>query len=71
MNDWRKHRKSTFQIKYICQKIERGKKTKYSLFETWIPIKDAEAEIERLKQEYSCGIHTLKSESQKTKASNY
>ena len=71
MSNWRKHRKSTFQIKHICQKIERGKKAKYSLFEAWIPIKDAEAEIERLKQKYSCVINNLKRESQKTKASNY
>jgi hypothetical protein len=57
MNDWRKHRKSTFQIKYICQKIERGRKGKYSLFDAWVPLKDAEAEIKRLKKRmHTCSL---------------
>jgi hypothetical protein len=68
MSNWRKHRKSTFQIKYICQKIERGKKARYSLFDAWIPIRDAEAEIERLKQKYTRVILALKRE---IKARNY
>jgi hypothetical protein len=60
MSNWRKHRKSTFQIKHICQKIERGKKARYSMFDAWIPIKDAESEIERVKQENARLTLTLK-----------
>jgi hypothetical protein len=71
MSDWKKHRKSTFQIKYICQKIERGKKGKYSLFDAWIPIKDAETEIERLKQEHARVVLTHKREIKKPKKRNY
>jgi hypothetical protein len=62
MNDWRKHRKSTFQIKYICQKIERGRKGKYSLFDAWVPLRDAEAEIKRLKKEYTRVVLSLRIE---------
>jgi hypothetical protein len=50
MNDWRKHKKSTFQIKYLCQKLERGKFGNYSMFDAWVPLRDAEAEIKRLKK---------------------
>jgi hypothetical protein len=58
MSNWRKHKKSTFQIKNLCQKLERGKIGKYSMFDVWIPIRDAEAEIKRLKKE---NAHTLQS----------
>jgi hypothetical protein len=71
MSNWRKHRKSTFQIKHICQKIELGRKVRYSLFDAWIPIKDAETEIERLKQEYARVILALKREIKRIKTRNY
>jgi hypothetical protein len=67
LSDWRKHKKSIFQIKYICQKLEQGKIGKYSLFDAWIPIKDAEAEIKRLKQEYARAILSLRREIKKIK----
>jgi hypothetical protein len=60
MNNWRKHKKAAFQIKHICQKIERGKIGKYSLFDAWVPLKDAEAEIKRLKKEYASTILSLR-----------
>jgi hypothetical protein len=51
MSNWRKHKKSTFQIKYLCQKLEQGKFVNYSMFDAWVPLKDAEAEIKRLKKQ--------------------
>lgn len=60
MSKWRKHKKSTFQIKAICQKIEQGRILEYSMFDNWVPIKDAEAEIRRLKEEYASAIFSLR-----------
>jgi hypothetical protein len=68
MSKWREHKKSTFQIKNICQKIERGRILKYSMFDNWIPIKDAETEIERLKKEYASTILSLRKQINKIRA---
>ncbi len=68
MSNWRKHKKSTFQIKNLCQKIEQGKIGNYSMFDAWIPIKDAEAEIKRLKQEYAHAILSLRRQNNKIRA---
>jgi hypothetical protein len=62
MSNWRKHKKATFQIKNICQRLEQGKIGKYSMFEAWIPIKVAEAEIKRLKKEHARAILDLRRE---------
>ena len=65
MSNWRKHKKSTFQIKSICQKIERGRTGKYSMFDVWIPIRDVEAEIKRLKKRLrECNIEPQKEDSE-------
>jgi hypothetical protein len=61
MSNSRKHKKSTFQIKNLCQKIEQGRIGRYSMFDIWIPIEDAEAEIKRLKKRLlACNIEPSK-----------
>jgi hypothetical protein len=68
VSNWRKHKKSTFQIKNICQKVEQGRTLKYSMFDAWIPIKDAETEIKRLKKEYARTIFRLRRQISRVRA---